>query len=375
MHEAKRESHEGVPKGAEVSAFVAFSFFQDRIHGISHHTAEYQPSAFFRKAVARKIWLLLALAALCLLLVVVSLLVGAYHLSPLDVLKALLGAKSGKQEILIWNIRFPRTVASLVVGAGLAVSGLALQSILRNPLASPSTLGISQGAAFGAAVSVVVFKLKYLSIAVFAFGGSLFAAMTILFLGRLKRLTPESIILAGVALSSLFSASTVLIQYLATETELAAIVFWTFGDVARSSWREIGATAFVTVFALVFLYLKAWDLMAVESGEEAAKGLGVSVEKLRWQGMAAVAVVASVATAFHGVIAFVGLIAPHAARRIFGANYTLLVPATALLGALLLLGADTAGRAIIGSGGLPVGVITSFMGAPLFLYLLMRGYR
>ncbi|MEJ5301671.1 MAG: iron ABC transporter permease [Thermodesulforhabdaceae bacterium] len=356
---------------------MAFSFFQSKIQVVpcDYPKLEDSPSDFFKKSVTQKRWFLLILTLLCLLLVIVSLIVGAYHLSIDDILKALLGVGAGKHAILIWNIRLPRTIAALVVGAGLALSGLALQSLLRNPLASPSTLGISQGAAFGAALSVVLFKLKYLSIAIFAFGGSLFAGMTILFLGRIKKLTPESIVLAGVALSSLFSASTVLIQYLATETELAMIVFWTFGDVARSSWREIAATVAVVILALVFLYLKAWDFMAVESGEESAKGLGVSVEKLRWQGMAMVAVVASVATAFHGVIAFVGLIAPHAARRLFGMNYSLLIPATALLGALLLLGADTAGRILIGSGGLPVGVITSFMGAPLFLYLLMRGYK
>lgn len=333
------------------------------------------PSSLFKTHIARRKWMLVFLLLAAVAIFVTSLLVGAYRLSPHEVIRALVGVSHGKQEILIWNIRLPRTVASLVVGAGLSLSGLALQALLRNPLASPSTLGISQGAAFGAAVSVVVFKLKYLSIAVFAFGGSLLATAAILFLGRLKRLTPESIILAGVALSSLFSASTVLIQYIATETELAAIVFWTFGDVARSSWKEIGVTALASFGAVVFLCLRSWDFMAIEAGEESAKGLGVSVEKLRWQGMALVAVVSSVVTAFHGVIAFVGLIAPHAARRLLGTNYTIIVPATALMGALLLLGADTVGRIIIGSGGLPVGVITSFMGAPLFLYLLMRGYR
>jgi iron complex transport system permease protein len=333
------------------------------------------PSLLFKTHIARKRWLLAVLLIAALVIFIASLLVGAYHLTPGDVVKALLGLSHEKQQMLIWNIRLPRTVASVVVGAGLAISGLFLQALLRNPLASPSTLGISQGAAFGAAVSVVVFKLKYLPIAIFAFGGALLATAAILFIGRLKRLTPESIILAGVALSSLFSASTVLIQYIATETELAAIVFWTFGDVARSSWREIGVTALLAFGAIVFLCFKSWDFMAIESGEESAKGLGVSVEKLRWQGMLVVAIVSSVATAFHGVIAFVGLIAPHAARRLFGMNYIILVPATAMLGALLLLGADTVGRIIIGSGGLPVGVITSFMGAPLFLYLLMRGYR
>lgn len=329
----------------------------------------------FRRYITYKKRLILMLCFMAVFALTISLVVGAYSISFQQVLRALLGLSSEKERLLIWSIRLPRTVASLTVGAGLALSGLVLQSLLRNPLASPSTLGISQGAAFGAALSVVVFKLKYLPIAFFAFGGAVLASMVILFLGKLRRLTPESIVLAGVALSSLFSAATTLIQYVANEMELATIVFWTFGDVARSNWKEIGIAAFTVLMAMGFIYFRSWDFMAVEAGEESAKGLGVSVERLRWKGMLAVAVVSSIITAFHGVIAFVGLIAPHAARRIFGANFILLVPATAIMGAVLLLGADTLGRAIVGSGGIPVGIVTSFMGSPLFLYLLMRGYR
>ncbi len=333
------------------------------------------PYEMFRRRVARKRLFIVCMLGLLSVGVVASLLIGAYHVGAREVVEAIIGRGEGKSAVLVWSIRLPRTVAALVVGAGLALSGLTLQSLLRNPLASPSTLGLSQGAAFGAAVSVVVFRLKYLSVASAALAGALVAAAVILLLGRLRRLTPESVILAGVALSSLFGAATVLMQYLATETELAAIVFWSFGDVARSSWEEIGATAFSVVVAGMFLYVRSWDFMAIETGEESARGLGVSVDRLMWQGMALVSLVAAVATAFHGVIAFVGLVAPHVARRLVGTHYLLLVPLTAVLGALLLLGSDTMGRIIVGSGGLPVGVITSFMGAPLFLYLLMRRYR
>lgn len=354
---------------------MAFVYLQPGLKKHQSNFVEETSSQRFRKYIIRKQYFLLGLLVLVGAIILISLFTGAYHVPYKDIIMALLGMSSEKQLVLLWNIRLPRTIASLVVGAGLAVSGLVLQSILRNPLASPSTLGISQGAAFGAALSVVVFKLKYFSIATFAFFGSLIAVWIILLLGKVKRLTPESIILAGVALSSLFSAATVLIQYIANETELATIVFWSFGDVARSNWKEIGITSLVVTITLIFVFFRVWDFMAIESGEESAKGLGVSVEQLRWQSMLVVAIVSSVVTAFHGVIAFVGLVAPHVARRLFGANYVLLVPATSLLGALLLLGADAAGRAIIGSGGIPVGVITSFMGAPLFLYLLMKGSR
>jgi len=197
----------------------------------------------------------------------------------------------------------------------------------------------------------------------------------VLVLSGLKRLSTEAIILAGVALSSLFVAATLLIQYLATETQLAMVVFWTFGDVARSNWNEIGLMTVAVLLASLYLTAIRWDLNVLASGVEAAKGLGVSVERIRVTGMVAAALVSAMATAFHGVIAFVGLIAPHMARRLVGDDHRLLILFSSVLGALLLLTADTAGRIVIGSGALPVGVITSFLGAPIFLYLLVRGYR
>jgi len=300
---------------------------------------------------------------------------GAYQLGVDQVVRALTGSGQRTVDVVVWSIRLPRIVAALMAGCGLAMAGLALQSLLRNPLASPATLGISQGAAFGAALSVVVFQAGAASITTFAFAGAMAATLAILLLGRLKRLTPEALILAGVALSSLFASGTILVQYLATETQLAVVVFWTFGDVARSGWREIGLMSGAVFLAAVFMAARRWDLNALDAGDDAARGLGVTVGRLRWQGMVIAALVAALVTAFHGVIAFVGLIAPHMARRIVGADHRLLIPCAAVLGALLLLGADTLGRVLVGSGAMPVGVITSFLGAPMFLYLLMRGYR
>ncbi|MFW5637373.1 MAG: iron chelate uptake ABC transporter family permease subunit [Thermodesulfobacteriota bacterium] len=325
--------------------------------------------------VRKKLLLLAGLAAATALLAVIAITQGAYDLTIPRVLQALVGAADGATKVVVWNIRMPRIIAALAVGWGLSLSGLSLQSLLKNPLGSPSTLGISQGAAFGAAASVVLFGARVLSTTAAAFAGAMAATLVILVLARLRRLSPESVILAGVAMSSLFASATVLIQYVATETQLAAIVFWTFGDVARSGWREIGLLSGAVVLTSVYLTVLRWDLNALASGEDTAKGLGVHVERVRIQGMAAAALVAALATAFHGVIAFVGLIAPHMARRLAGEDHRLIVPFSAVLGAILLLAADTVGRILIGSGGLPVGVVTSFLGAPMFLYLLLRGYR
>jgi iron complex transport system permease protein len=188
-------------------------------------------------------------------------------------------------------------------------------------------------------------------------------------------MSPEAIILAGVALSSLFVSGTILIQYFASEVEIATVVFWTFGDVARSTWREIGLLGIAALGITLYFVLYRWDLNALLAGEETAKSLGVEVEKIRILGMLIATVLAALVTCFHGVIAFLGLLAPHIGRRLIGPDHRLLIPYSCLLGALLLLLADTVGRVVVGSGTLPVGVLTSFMGAPLFLYLLWKGYH
>ncbi|MGD9125239.1 MAG: iron ABC transporter permease, partial [Desulfarculaceae bacterium] len=213
------------------------------------------------------------------------------------------------------------------------------------------------------------------SVAIFAFLGSIAATMVIMALARVRKMAPESIILAGVALSSLFVSGTILVQYFATETEIASVVFWTFGDVARSSWQEIGVLALITTGVTLYYLLNRWDLNALLAGEDTALGLGVNVERLRLVGMFLAALVAALATAFHGVIAFLGLLAPHIGRRLVGPDHRMLLPFSALIGAMLLLVADTFGRVLVGSGALPVGVLTSFMGAPLFLYLLLQGQK
>ncbi len=348
--------------------------------------------ASYKGLLRQKVIFFFVLLALLGVLAIYAIAAGTYDLSPLKIIRALLGYKEGAAGVVIWNIRMPRIAAAIVAGWGLAISGVAVQCLLKNPLASPFTLGISHGAAFGAALAIVVlgagaiqssvlrttasslvFLENLFSVTFFAFLGAMVATLVILALSRVKRLSPGSIILAGVALSSLFVSGTILIQYFATEVEIATIVFWTFGDVSRSSWQEIGVMTAASVIVTFYFVLNRWSLNALSSGEDVAKGIGVEVEKIRLWGMLMAALVAALVTAFHGVIAFLGLLAPHIARRMVGADHRLLIPYACIVGALLLLLADTVGRILIGSGTLPVGVLTSFMGAPLFLYLLVRG--
>jgi iron complex transport system permease protein len=324
---------------------------------------------------------------------------GTYDLTVAAIIRSLFGQADGPVNIVIWNIRMPRIVAAVIAGWCLGLSGAVMQCLLKNPLASPFTLGISQGAAFGAAFAIVVLGAggaetsaaqvstvqtasaagpltirNIYSVTICAFLGALAGTMAILALARLKKLAAEAIILAGVALSSLFVSGTILVQYFATEVEIASVVFWTFGDVSRSNWREIAVMTTSTLVVTGYFVLKRWDLNALSAGEDVARSLGVHVDKSRLVGMFLIALVAALVTAFLGVIAFLGLLAPHIGRRLVGGDHRFLIPHSCIIGALLLLIADTAGRTLVGSGTLPVGVLTSFMGAPLFLYLLVRGH-
>lgn len=332
------------------------------------------------------------LGGVLLFLVVSAILVGSYSLTVGKIFATLAGFGDESSRVVIFNLRLPRILAALVGGWGLAVSGAVMQTILKNPLGSPFTLGISHGAAFGAAFAIVILGAgssqagalrsggvellqveNVVAVSLMAFAGAVASTIIILLLARMRKMTSDAIILAGVALSSLFMSGTILLQYHASEVELASIVFWTFGDVARSSWSEIGLLGAITLAGTAYFVTVRWDLNAMNTGEDSARGLGINVETLRKRVMVTAALISGLVVAFHGVIAFLGLLAPHIARRICGENMSMLIPFSSILGAIILLGADTAGRLLVGSGTLPVGVVTSFLGAPLFLYLLMRG--
>ena len=325
-------------------------------------------------------------ALLLLVLVVVSIMLGTADLSPLDVLAALVGQGSTHDLIVVWNLRMPRVLTAIVGGIALALAGCAFQSVLRNPLASASTLGISQGAAFGASIAIIVLGMgssaaayeglgasnPYLTV-ICAFAGAIASTLIILALSRFRDMTPESIVLAGVALSALFTGATALIQYFATDTQVAAVVFWTFGDLGRTSYREIAIMAIVALAAFVFFYLNRWNFNAMESGEGTAHGLGLNVKRTRLVNMIIGAFASSTVIAFCGPIHFLGLVAPHIMRHLIGNDYRYLLPSSALAGAAVLLLSDIIARMAVTSVVLPISAITSFVGAPLFLYLLMRG--
>ncbi|MDX9799573.1 MAG: iron ABC transporter permease [Bacteroidales bacterium] len=316
-----------------------------------------------------------------------SLSIGGHKLSLSTIYQALIGKGGNTAELIIWNIRLPRILAAIIAGISLAVSGAVMQCTLRNPLASPYTIGISHGAMFGAAVAIILFGIggaestgkifinsPYL-ITVFAFLGSFVAVLVILLLAKLKNFAPETIILAGVTMSSLFTAGTMVMQYFANDLQLAAMVYWSFGDLGRPHWVEVGIMAVFMILSVAYFIYKRWDYNALESGEESAKSLGVNTKKTRLLGMLVASLLVSVNVAFLGIIGFVGLICPHLVRILIGGDYRFIIPISALIGALLLLISDTVARTIISPIILPVGILTSFLGAPVFLYLLIKRYR
>ena len=337
--------------------------------------------------VRRKFFWIMGGLLLLFIMLIYSISVGAVTIPPYEVLQTLMGQSvSTKWDSIIWNIRLPQALAAIVAGAGLSVAGVVMQSILRNPLGSPFTLGISNAGAFGAAVSVIILgtgKMQstaadaviinnpYMTTIV-AFIFCLLATGIILLISRIRAASPEVMVLAGVALSSLFTAGTMFLQYFADDTQLAAVVFWTFGDVGRANWLEFKIMAVVVLLSTLFFMINRWDYNAIDAGDETAKGLGVNVERVRMVGMIVAALVSAVIVSFLGVIGFVGLICPHMVRRLIGDDQRYLIPGSTLLGGILLLASDTAARIIISPYVLPVSILTAFMGAPTFT---SQGYR
>lgn len=298
--------------------------------------------------------------------------------------QALFGFGSAQDVMTVRSIRLPRVVCAIVAGAGLALAGAVLQSVLENPLASASTVGISQGAAFGATIAILLIIPAFAgsstnvgmgTVAVFAFAGAMVSSVIVLAFSRLGFSSPESIILVGVALSALWAGASTIIQYFSDDLELTKVIFWQFGDLGRATWSQIGFMALVGVVCAGYFFANRWNYNALQNGGHVAGGLGVDVKRTRVAGVIAASLMAAVMVSFVGLINFIGLIAPHIARRLVGDDYRFLLPASFVLGSIIMLASDLAARMVISPIILPIGAITSFLGAPLFLYLLYRGYK
>ena len=333
---------------------------------------------------ARKVLFILVGLTGCVSLALVAVSLGAAELGVGTVASAIASRifpfldleVTTKIDVIVWNIRLPRIVMGIIAGAGLAIAGASMQGIMRNPLVSPFTIGIASGAAFGASLAIVlglgmVGGEKYMIITN-AFFFALLTGFLVYGLARVRGMRPETLILAGIALSFFFSAATSLLQFIATEEELAVVIHWLFGSLTGAGWGDILIVLIVFCFALPFLMKYSWDFNAMVAGDEVAASLGVNTRRVRIVSMMMATLIAAVIICFTGIIGFVGLVAPHITRMIIGADHRFLLPFSCILGSLLLVGADTVGRTAFQPVVIPVGIMISVIGVPFFLYLILK---
>jgi iron complex transport system permease protein len=289
---------------------------------------------------------------------------------------------SALDQTIIWSIRLPRIVLAIIAGAGLAVAGATMQGILRNPLVSSYILGISSAAGFGAALAIVFgvglissFYGQYLVIGN-AFIFCLLAMVLVYMIARIRGMRTETVILAGVAVGFLFSALLSLIQYISPQQNaIQAIAFWLMGGLYNANWESILVCLPIVAITVVLMLFQAWNINIMSMGEDVAVSLGVNSKRVLASNMVLETIATASIIAFTGIIGFVDLIAPHIARMLIGNDHRYLILCSAVLGSLMLLCADTLGRLIIMPAELPVGIVTSLLGVPFFVYLLIRKRR
>lgn len=316
-----------------------------------------------------------------LLIFFLSLILGSYHLSPKVVAQTILSPLMGSGQratpdvaySIIFHIRLPRILMAIIVGGALALSGASLQALFRNPLVNEYLLGLSSGAAFGAALSLVFFGPR-IPVQISAFVFSLLAVLVVLSVSRSTGGSIVSLLLTGVIVSAFFSALLTVIEYLASPYALQALFFWLMGSFSLAGWREVVMTLPAIFIAAFLLLLFRWRLNLLSLSEEEGRSLGLNVRREKILVIGLATLMTSVAVAAVGIIGWIGLIVPHLARMMVGADNRRVLPLAALLGATILLAADDLARSLT-SFEIPVGIFTSLIGIPLFIYLLKKSAR
>ena len=329
----------------------------------------------------KKALFLLLTGAVAAILAVCALRRGAVDCSMGDLLEALFTERGDATlRFFVRHLRLPRVMSALAAGAVLALNGAILQNVLNNPLASSFTLGLSQGAAFGASVAIIALggasmapALGLGTIAACAFAGSMATSLLVMSFTMIRGMSPQGLILAGVAISTLLGAVTMSLQYFATDAQVVATMFWTFGDLGKGGWPEAAIGAGAALLGLGLSFRLGLDFDALKWGDAQAAGLGVDVRRVRLASLFLTALTTALVTAFFGVIGFVGLIGPHMVRLAFPhAGHAFLLPASALFGGAFVLASDILAQWLIYPLVLPIGILCSFAGAPMFLFLLFK---
>ncbi|OEU58596.1 MAG: iron ABC transporter permease [Desulfuromonadales bacterium C00003096] len=336
----------------------------------------------YRKITWRKYILLLSLAATCIVTLIIDVSTGPAQLPISEVFRTIMspGQSDPTTHVIVWVIRLPMALMAILIGAALAIAGAEMQTILDNPLASPYTLGVSAAAGFGAALAMVlgvgvIPHAETVLIPLNAFIFSMLACLLIFFISKIKGVSTETMVLAGIALLFLFNSLLALLQYLASEEELQAVVFWLFGSLLKATWPKLGIVTTVLLITTPLLLMDAWKLTALRLGDEKAKSLGINVERLRLKVFIWISFLAAAAVCFVGTIGFIGLVGPHVARMFVGEDQRFFLPMSALAGAALLSAASIGSKLIIPGAIFPIGIVTSFIGVPFFLALILLKRR
>ena len=323
--------------------------------------------------------MILCAAALLLLIAVgLDLAVGSSAMPLSDLVSALFSGPDASDinATIVWSLRLPMTLTALFVGTALAMAGLQIQNITQNALASPSTLGITSAASFGAALAISlglsVLGQFWIATATTALLFALFVSFAIYFLSARRGMTPETVILAGIVVNFFFLALQQVLIYRSSPEVAQIINGWTFGNLERASWLAVGLNAVMTLLIAVFLLKRSWAITALTLGEERALSLGIPVKRLRIETFFLSALLIAGAVAFIGTVSFVGLVAPHIAKMLLGEDQRFLLPGTLLSGALLMVLSSLFAKLISAGAIIPVGIITSLVGVPFLLALLVR---
>ncbi len=333
---------------------------------------------------SRKILFILLLALALVVTAVISIAIGASSVNLKTVIQVFGDVFVHNESItdmqrdIVFSIRVPRIITAILVGMALSNAGLLMQGIFQNPLVSPYTLGVSNGASFGASLAIIFgSSFAFLNfgeflLPVFAFAFSVLTMMMVYGVAKMSNNTSSTLILAGVAIGYLFSALVSLIKYVSDVKDLPELVFWTMGSLSGVPWEGIAIIAVALAGSIILMMGFAWDLNIMSAGEETAISIGVNYKRIKMLSFGISTLLTAVAVSFTGVIGFIGLVSPHITKMLIGNDYRYSVPASSLIGALLLLIADTIGRNIIAPTQLPVGIVTSMIGVPFFLYLIVR---
>ena len=339
----------------------------------------------YKKFIGRKVFFISFFILLTILLCGISISLGPLKFSVLDVYATILDKFFPNffdvpelAPIVVWNIRITRVIIGVLAGVGLAIAGAEMQGTLRNPLASPFTLGISAGAGLGAALAIIAgvgFIGGGFLLVANAFLFALIPSFVIVGLARFKRATPETMILAGIAMTYIFSAVSSLLHYFSESEALKDVIVWLMGSLGRATWGNLFIISLVLVVCIPLLMWKSWDLNVMSAGDETAKSLGINVERTRIFVMMVASLLTATIVCFTGIIGFIGLVAPHITRICIGGDNRFVIPASGAFGAAFLVGADIIAREVVAPVIIPVGIITSCVGGPLFLYLIIKRKR